>query len=162
MDKQPMPPEDFRTSRIRLFNDADAERVSAIIRNGLTESNSKDYPPEVIEHMSAFWTPEKVCEMAAGRTIYVLEEGNEVVGTVSTDDEKIFTMFVDPNVHGQGIGTKLMDHAEKAIQMEGHSRVELASSITAHDFYKARGYVDIRETESDEDGLGYLMQKSLL
>ncbi|SLM01703.1 GCN5 family acetyltransferase [Actinoplanes sp. SE50/110] len=83
-----------------------------------------------------------------------------VLGTVSRDGNKVFTMFVDPRAHGQGIGRKLMTHIEGLAEADGFDHMETGASISAHDFYRRLGYSDVRVSETDF-GLNYILRKPL-
>jgi hypothetical protein len=49
---------------IRRFEQEDAKAVSELIRTTVRISNSKDYPPEVVEELINIETPEHVMERA--------------------------------------------------------------------------------------------------
>lgn len=144
---------------VRPFGPADAARVSEIIRRCLHEVNAHDYPPEIIDRMTAHYTPARMIDLSRSREIFVTVD-EAVVGTVSRDGNKVFSLFVDPDRAGQGIGRLLMNHIEAAAAAEGHDHMETGASITAHDFYRKRGYVDLRESET-EFGLNYILRKPL-
>ncbi|MEU8516951.1 GNAT family N-acetyltransferase [Kitasatospora sp. NPDC048722] len=144
---------------IRSFRPDDAPRVAEIVRRCLREVNSRDYPAEVIERMCEHFTARRFVELSADRHIFVAEDDG-VVGTVSRDGHKVFSMFVDPDSAGRGIGRLLMDHIEALAAAEGHEHMEAGASITAHRFYLRRGYADVRENESGF-GLTYLVRKPL-
>ncbi|MEV7022420.1 GNAT family N-acetyltransferase [Kitasatospora sp. NPDC093558] len=144
---------------IRSFRADDAPRVAEIVRRCLREVNSADYPADVVDRMCEHFTARRFVELSAERRIYVAEDGR-VVGTVSRDGNQVYSMFVDPDVAGRGIGRLLMDHVEALAAAEGHSHMEAGASITAHRFYLRRGYDDVRENDSGF-GLTYLVRKPL-
>lgn len=153
---------------IRSFRSDDAPRVAEIVRRCLRRVNSHDYPADVIDRMCGHFTAARFVELSAGRDIHVAEdEGGEgydghdgVVGTVSRDGNKVYSMFVDPDAAGHGIGRLLMDHVEALAAAEGHEHMEAGASITAHRFYLRRGYEDVRESDTGF-GLTYLVRKPL-
>lgn len=147
--------------KIRNFLNEDAGPLSAIIIRCLKEVNSNDYSPTIIEGMVKEFTPTRVEELAARRQMYVAVRDNEIMGTVSREGNKIYTMFIDPRNSGQGIGYALMDHAEEEIRKNGYHRAELDASLTARGFYIKRGYTELQKSESDEYGMSYSMEKSL-
>jgi len=152
---------DEKLFKIRRFKNSDAQNISEIIIRCLKEINSKDYPSEIINGMIVHFTPERVSELAQERKMYVATYKGEVVGTVSRDGNKVFTMFVNPDFSAQGIGSKLMDYIEQLAASEKYEYMETGASITAHDFYRKRGYKDIRETMTEIAGLNYILQKPL-
>ena len=147
-----------RKSAVRAFAAGDAPRVAAIIEQCLREVNSRDYPADVIERMCAHFTAERMVELSGQREIFVYERGGSVVGTVSREGNKVFTMFVDPGQAGRGVGRALMAHIEARAAADGHDHMETGASITAHDFYRRLGYVDVRESQT-EFGLNYILRK---
>jgi GNAT superfamily N-acetyltransferase len=54
---------------------------------------------------------------------------------VSRDGNRVFTMFVRPQVIGRGVGRHLMHHIEALAAGEGYGYMETGASITAHGFY---------------------------
>ncbi|MDN5274124.1 MAG: hypothetical protein JWP06_25 [Candidatus Saccharibacteria bacterium] len=145
---------------IRLFRTTDANELSSVIIRCLREVNSKDYAADIIEKMCSYFTPEIIAKLAHERQMFVAEQNGQPVGTVSRDGNKVFTMFVNPDDAGQGIGTKLMGYIEHLVVEEGFKYIETGASITAHDFYHKLGYVDVRESETDF-GLNYILRKPL-
>ena len=149
-----------RKSSVRPFAEGDAARVAAIIQRCLREVNSRDYAADVIERMCAHYTAERMVELARQREIFVYEQGGAVVGTASREGNKVFTMFVDPAAGGRGVGRALLSHLEARAAAEGHDQMETGASITAHDFYRRLGYVDVRESQT-EFGLNYILRKQI-
>ncbi|GIE34876.1 GNAT family acetyltransferase [Actinoplanes italicus] len=148
------------TARIRAFAGSDAEGVAELVAVCLRTVNSRDYPTETIERMCAYFVPDRFLRLAAQRQIFVAESDGEVIGTVSREGNKVFTMFVHPGHHGQGIGRRLMRHIEALAASDGFDHMETGASITAHDFYHRLGYVDVRTSET-EFGLNYILRRRL-
>lgn len=144
---------------VRPFLRGDAPRLAEIVQRGLREVNSRDYSAHVIDTMCAHFTAERFVELSNSRLIYVAEY-NGVVGTVSREGNKVYTMFVDPDLAGRGIGRRLMRHVETLAADEGYAYMEAGASITAYDFYRKLGYVYVRESET-EFGLNYILRKPL-
>ncbi|MBQ1041524.1 hypothetical protein KBX35_01365 [Micromonospora sp. C32] len=80
---------------VRRFDNADALAVAGLIERCLREANSHDYPSEVIERMCEHFTEHRIKELATQRQIFVAEESG-IIGTVSRDGNKVYTMFVHP------------------------------------------------------------------
>jgi GNAT superfamily N-acetyltransferase len=144
---------------IRRFDNADALAVAGLIERCLREVNSRDYPSEVIERMCDHFTEQRIKELATQRQMFVAEV-NGIAGTVSRDGNKVYTMFVHPRVAGRGIGRLLMRHIEALAVIDGYDHMETGASITAHDFYRRLGYVDVRSTET-EFGFNYVLRRDL-
>ncbi|MEV5012649.1 MULTISPECIES: GNAT family N-acetyltransferase [unclassified Streptomyces] len=145
--------------RVRLFRPGDAPRIAEIVQRCLRDVNSRDYPQHIIDTMCAHFTAERFIELSASRLIYVAE-GDGVVGTVSREGNKVYTMFVDPDFAAQGIGRQLMQQVEVSAVRDGYDHMETGASITAHGFYLRLGYTDVRTSET-EFGLNYILRKAL-
>jgi GNAT superfamily N-acetyltransferase len=144
---------------IRRFNNADALAVAGLIERCLREVNSRDYASEVIERMCDHFTEQRIKELATQRQMFVADQDG-VVGTVSRDGNKVYTMFVHPRAAGRGVGRLLMRHIEALSVIDGYDHMETGASITAHDFYGRLGYIDVRSTET-AFGLNYVLRRDL-
>jgi GNAT superfamily N-acetyltransferase len=144
---------------IRLFRAGDAPAVSELIERCLREVNSRDYPTELIERMCAHFDPPRITELAGQREMFVAERDG-VLGTVSRDGNKVYTMFIHPRAHGLGLGRRLMNHIETLAAADGFDHMETGASITGHGFYHRLGYTDVRVSETDF-GLNYILRKPL-
>ena len=145
---------------IRGFRPDDGEVLSILVGRCLREVNSRDYPAELIERMCAHFTADRFRELSAERRIYVAERDGRVVGTVSRDGNKVYTMFVDPDLLGRGIGRRLMRHIEDLARAEGHEFMETGASITGHGFYRRIGYRDVRVSDT-ECGINHILRRPL-
>ena len=75
------------------------------------------------------------------------------MGFLVMDGDMIDALFIDPTVHGQGFGTKLLDHAAT---LASPLRVEASEDATnALAFYLARGFRVVGRTPTDHDGRPY-------
>ncbi|GAB3845919.1 GNAT family N-acetyltransferase [Dactylosporangium cerinum] len=144
---------------IRRFEAADAPVVAGIIERCLREVNSRDYSADIIERMCAHFDPARIAELAAQREMFVAT-ADGILGTVSRDGNKVYTMFVHPDAIGRGIGRLLMRHIEALAAAEGHEFMETGASITAHEFYQRLGYVDVR-TSDTEFGFNFILRRPL-
>ncbi|SHN76149.1 GNAT family N-acetyltransferase [Cryptosporangium aurantiacum] len=110
--------------------------------------------------MCAHFSPRHIERVAAERQMFVAVEQGEVVGTVSRDGNKVYTMFVHPRTIGRGIGRRLMRHLEALAAADGYAFMETGASITAHGFYQRLGYLDVR-TSKTEFGFNYILRRPL-
>lgn len=75
------------------------------------------------------------------------------LGFLVMDGEMIDALFVDPAVHGRGIGTALLDHA---LSLAPNAVVDASEQATnALPFYEARGFVRTGRSETDPQGRPY-------
>jgi len=80
-----------------------------------------------------------------------LNENEEPAGFIGLDGTKIEMLFVDPQYHGKGIGTRLIRHAEnikgRNLQVDVNEQNE-----GAYAFYKRYGFVRTGRSELDGSG----------
>ncbi len=144
---------------IRRFAPGDAATVAALIHRCLREVNSRDYCADIIDRMCAHFDADRLTTLAAQREMFVAERDG-IVGTVSRDGNKVYTMFIRPDTAGHGIGRLLMRHIESLAAAEGFPFMEAGASITAHGFYQRLGYVDVRTSDTDF-GLNFILRRPL-
>ncbi|GIO16198.1 GNAT family N-acetyltransferase [Cohnella xylanilytica] len=79
------------------------------------------------------------------------DENREPAGFIGLDGAKIEMLFVDPDRHGRGIGTRLIEHAQqlkgRALQVDVNEQNEGACA-----FYRRFGFVQTGRSELDGSG----------
>lgn len=70
----------------------------------------------------------------------------EPVGWIATHEDRIEALFVDPDVHGRGVGTALL-----ATTSATHVDVN-EQNPSGRAFYAARGFVPVGRSELDGEG----------
>jgi GNAT superfamily N-acetyltransferase len=145
---------------LRCFLAGDEAALSDLIVRSLREVSAQDYPADVIDRLCRHYSAATICTLATERDMHLAEVDGTVAGTVSRDGHRVFTLFVDPGHAGLGLGRQLMDRVEADAAAAGFGTMETAASITAHEFYRQRGYTDIRESQT-EFGLTLVMRKAL-
>lgn len=132
---------------IRRIVNEDAYKVSELIRRTIRISNTKDYPEELMDQLIAIETPEHVLERASWTHFYVAEEGEDIIGCGAIgpfwgkeDESSLFTIFVDPDQQGKGIGRKIIETLEQDEFALRAKRIEIPASITGVPFYLKMGY----------------------
>lgn len=146
---------------IRDFGTHDSEAVSALIRENLLKVNSRDYPEQIINRMVNLFSPEYIKLISAVRKMVVAVEGENVIGTASLDGDTLYTVFVDMNYHGAGVGRSLIQYLEQTARNSGVHVLQVPSSLTAEHFYAKMGYRRVRVIESEEFGTDIIMSKDL-
>ncbi len=147
--------------RVRKFRKEDAGETSNIIRRCLREINSKDYSKKEIANLYNFFTPSLIIKNSKDRIVFVAVEGHRVVGTASLKENIVLTVFVNPDIHGKGIGSKLMDRVENLAKKKGYKTIKAPSSFTSFKFYKRRGYEKVKIIHSGENTDTIEMEKKL-
>jgi len=102
------------------------------------------FPSEMLEGMTAAYF---AGDNEAHR--WVVAEAGTVAGIAYTIPEPLtegtwntLCICVDPEVHGQGIGSALMRHIEDELRREG-ARVLLVETSGTPDFERTRGFYDM-------------------
>ena len=86
--------------------------------------------------------------------LWIAEDGGgPVQGFLVMDGDMIDALFVDPAVHGRGIGTLLLGHA---LSLSPRARVDASEQASnALPFYLARGFRIVGRSELDPQGRPY-------
>jgi predicted N-acetyltransferase YhbS len=124
--------------------------------------------------VSSFWgslqfeyfAPETILKNAQSQCTLVAIQDGEVVGTASlanfgseeNPDYYAVSVFVLPELHGQGIGTRLIETVESKAWEVKAERITVRASITAKGFYSKLGY-QFRDGEVLNDNRNYVMEK---
>ena len=146
---------------VRRIEDSDAKAVSDLIRKTISISNKKDYPEDIMDQLIEIETPEHVLQRAGWTHFYVVLEGEDIIGCGAIgpywgkeDESSLFTIFVDPDYQGKGIGRLIMETLEKDEYFLRARRIEIPASITGVPFYLKMGYhYKDGITEPDEEHL---------
>ena len=146
---------------VRKFKDDDALEASDLIRKTLSAVNSKFYPISVIKYMCNEFSPNFLIDLSKEREFFVAIEKSKIIGTITIINDYIGTVFVNPEYHCKGIGTKLMQTIENIAKERKIEKLRLQSSINAVDFYKKLGYKEGEKSQSEEYGVTYEMSKAL-
>lgn len=132
---------------VRRIKETDAKAVSDLIRKTISISNKKDYPEDLMDQLIAFETPEHVLERASWTHFYVVLDGDAIIGCGAIgpywgkeDESSLFTIFVDPDYQGKGIGRKIIETLENDEYFLRANRIEIPASITGVPFYLKMGY----------------------
>ncbi|WP_321111427.1 GNAT family N-acetyltransferase [Halorussus salinisoli] len=128
---------------IRRATDADAEALARAYRSAYEENRRLGFPAKA---ESA--TERDVSEWIRKSRVYVAEAGDEVVGGVrleATDSErvKLSRLGVHENRKGEGVGSRLLDRAERAVRDWGYATIWLTTPEDhpyLPDLYRRRGY----------------------
>ncbi|KJK03741.1 acetyltransferase [Pseudomonas sp. 21] len=129
----------------------DAKAISQVIVAAVRESNSQDYPANIIESVMANFTPERVIGLLKERLVFVALLNDEIVGTGALDGNAARSLFIAPQQQRKGIGQALMSRIEKAALERGIEALLIPSSLTAESFYARLGYRVLREQLHGEE-----------
>lgn len=133
--------------RVRRFKEENADEVSKLIVRNFLEVNSKDYGIAAMEKLAKVYDSGKVLNIANYAHMYVFEWNGKIVGTGSISsfwgsktESILLTIFVLPELHGNGIGRKIINTLEQDEFFVRATRIEIPASITATEFYRKFGY----------------------
>ena len=134
-------------AEIRRYLPGDEDTLSVLLRRTLLEVNAHSCPKDEIDWLYDRYTPETVAKIARDGHMYVMTEGDTIVGTgtvVQTGEREceIIAAFLLPETIGRGLGTQLFDVLEGDEWCAAAKRIWLTSSVNALDFYEKRGYVN--------------------
>ena len=144
----------------RRLEPEDADKVSNIITRNFLEINVKDYGIEKMKQAAAEYNADKVLQIASYAHSYVFEVNNEIIacGSISSfwgseTESILLTIFVKPELHGMGVGRRIIETLESDELFRRATRVEIPASITGTEFYRKFGY-DYKNgiKELDEEG----------
>lgn len=130
---------------IRPATHHDAAAISRVILAALRESNTKDYPPDVIAQIERAFTPEAVAMRLGQRQVLVALQDDTVIGTASLEADVVRSVFMDPAHQKRGIGRQLMEVIHATAARDGVAVLRVQSSVTAERFYAVLGYRKIRD-----------------
>lgn len=132
---------------IRRFDPMDAPAVSALIITTLRASNTKDYPPDMMEELVLRMQPADILQRASWAHFYVAEEEGKLIGCGAIgaywgkeDESILLTIFVLPECQGKGVGRKIVEALEQDEYALRAKRIEIPASITGLPFYRKMGY----------------------
>ena len=139
----------FIVMLIRQFEPRDASAVSDVIRTAMRITNSRDYPPAVLNPLMRYFSLEKVLQLALERLCLVAEINEEVIGTISLENGGLETFFVHPDFQARGVGTRLLKAVEEIAARDNIDTIHVLSSLSAVSFYEKMGY---RQTGLEQEG----------
>jgi len=93
---------------IKLASFGDAQAISAVVLRCLHEVNVKDYGSTLTAQQAETWTTDGVLGRLRERIMFAPVSGQEVVGVAVFDDKQATPVFVQPDLHGKGLGSLLM------------------------------------------------------
>ncbi len=133
--------------KIRAFCADDAEEMANVVATTLKISNSRDYAEDVILENIHSHSAERLLEQAKSGHFFVACDEEKIVGCGgivgywgSLTESFIMTIFVLPAYQKMGIGRRIIETIEQDEIFLRANRIEIASSITACDFYRKLGY----------------------
>ena len=151
---------------IRRFDSGDAQAVSDVIITTLRISNTRDYPPDMMEELILHMQPEDILQRASWTHFYVAENAGRIIGCGAIgpywgkeDESSLFTIFVLPEYQGQGVGRRIVETLEQDEYALRAKRIEIPASITGLPFYRKMGYTFKNGNDQVDDEMLYRLEK---
>lgn len=129
---------------IRKLFPSEYDEVYMLIKRTINEVLSKDYSPAIIDNMIAV-DANRPRDTAHERDYFVAIQKSKIVGIIGVKANEIKTFFVDPQFRGKGIGTELLQFAEKQICNKGYGEVMVYSTVSGRTFYEKNGFTCIEK-----------------
>lgn len=157
--------------RIELFQDTQAEAVSHLIRRNLREVNSRDYSETFINDLVAYFSPEMLLRKSREQHIFVaIDDEENVIGTAGlvnggsmvAPNYYCVAVFVLPEWHRKGIGTRLMEVVEAFARTCDASRITVPAAVSAIGFYQKMGYSFKDGIDAPDERGEYRMVKEIV
>ncbi len=132
---------------VRRYTPSDTEAIISLAHRNFLEVNIKDYDENEMVELVASYDEERVIKTAQQAHMYVVCDGEVIVGTGSISPYYkneteciILSVFVLPEYQGKGVGRLIMTALECDEIAMRSERIEVPASITACRFYEKMGY----------------------
>lgn len=105
------------------------------------------YAAEQITVWTASPVPDSYAAMLAAGGGIVAMQNETIAGyaMLDADKQEVDAVFVDPAHAGLGIGKRLLAALEQLARGRGIARLRLSASLNAVPFYRAAGFIPLRE-----------------
>ena len=141
--------------KILLADRNNLEDVRNITQTTIRAIYPKYYPSGAVDFFSKHHSDEHIRDDISTGKVYILNDGDAIVGTVTISEDSINRLFVIPECQHKGYGKSLLDFAEKKI-LESFDHVQIDASFPAKRIYKLRGYKEIGYNMIETENGDYL------
>tara|TARA_Y100000310_G_scaffold322941_1_gene382683 strand:- start:3666 stop:4130 length:465 start_codon:yes stop_codon:yes gene_type:complete len=128
--------------KIRKAKISEAKEISKLMLNNLNLLSSKKYSEEQISAMKKYVGERNIKDYIKKFEVFVVLEKNKVIGTVSLEDNLIFSIYVkdSTNFVKMKVGNEMLKFMEDYLKELGRKEVFLISMPTTKNFFEKRGY----------------------
>lgn len=131
---------------IRKAQPEQAEEIREVVVSTISEIYPKYYTQEVVDFFIEYHSPERIREDISAGKVYIAVADGRIAGTGTINGDNIERVYVLPKYQGTGIGSSIMDFLESVIMKE-HEAAVVESSLPAGEFYRKRGYVQVKHMD---------------
>ena len=140
---------------ILLADQNNLEDVRNITQTTIRTIYPMYYPGGAGDFFSKHHSDEHIRDDISAGKVYILNDGDATVGTVTISEDSITRLFVLPECQHKGYGKSLLDLAEQKI-LESFDHVQIDASFPAKRIYKLRGYKEIEYNMIETENGDYL------
>ena len=120
-----------------------AEPVFRLVQDTVTNVYPKFYRTEIVEHFCKVHSLEEIKKTIREGGVFVLGQGDSLIGTGTVSQNHISRFFVAPVFQGRGFGRFILGRLEREIQ-RNHPKIQLEVALPARMMFKHCGYTTIR------------------
>lgn len=155
--------------KIGAFHPDQTEELIDLFYETIHTVNAADYSAVQLEA----WAPAALRSEKAKQwrtslsqnATFIAKDGERIIGFCDLADEGYLNrLYVHKDYQRQGIASRLLNHAERKAEKQGHSEIRTEASITAKPLFLQRGYGVIQEQAVERQGVrleNFLMAKRL-
>lgn len=132
---------------VRKYKEQDAEAIVNLIRRNFLEVNVKNYGEKAMKELANKHDVNWFKGVASYANVYVFCVEDDIIGVGSISsfwgsltESILLTIFVLPELHGNGVGRYIIQTLEQDELFLRADRIEIPASITAVEFYRKQGY----------------------
>lgn len=126
---------------VRTATTEDLQIVTDIVQKTINEVYPKYYPKGAVDFFLEHHRKDIIRKDIDNDCVYLLKDNENIIGTVTINDNEINRLYILPEYQQKGYGGFLLDFAEKMI-FEKHDEIFLYSSFSAKPVYLKRGYTE--------------------
>ena len=146
--------------KIRAVTSEDIPALRGLIERSIRQLNAKEHSPESMQLVCALFTEERLHRDLQRRDMFILENHQLPIGTISFGDGKLHSLFVEPDQACRGYGSQLVTYIEDVARSRNLHKLSLTASLTATPFYEKLGFIKLNEVKVDFGSM-WAMEKQL-
>lgn len=132
----------------------------ALVKRVFDEFEAPEFPQAGVQAFYAYCGYEKCLKQLQANEMHIWtwQRDEEIYGVLALIGDHVGMLFVDKNMHNQGIATKLLKEAQKQVKQDGYDEITINAFPYAVEIYHHMGFVDT-DRESIKDGMRFTPMK---